>query len=81
MTRDRVRMARIALAYLVEPGNRDLALLVDECGPVDALDRAVRGDVTRIPAGHRARAGWTGATRTTSPLTCSPVRSGSARAS
>src|SRR5258705_4285551 len=47
MTRDRVRMARIALACLVEPGNRDLALLIDECGPIDALDRAVRGDVTK----------------------------------
>jgi DNA processing protein len=47
MIPDRVRMSRIALAYLVEPGNRDLALLVDELGPVDALDRAIRGDATK----------------------------------
>ena len=47
MTPDRERMSRIALAYLVEPGNRDLALLVDELGPVDALDRAIRGDAAK----------------------------------
>src|ERR1700748_679573 len=51
MTRDGVRMARLALASLVEPGSRDLALLVDECGPVDSLDRAVRGDVAKTLQG------------------------------
>jgi DNA processing protein len=42
--RDRVRLARVALALLVEPGHRDLGLLVRDRGPVGALDRLCAGD-------------------------------------
>ena len=37
MTIDDNRLARIALACLVEPGDRELGLLVRRVGPVDAL--------------------------------------------
>jgi DNA processing protein len=40
-----VRAARIALAHLVEPGNRDLGDLVLRVGPVTALQRLCAGDV------------------------------------
>jgi DNA processing protein len=39
---DEVRMARIVLAHLVEPGRRDLGVLARSVGPVEALAR-VRG--------------------------------------
>jgi DNA processing protein len=34
---EEVRLARVALAHLAEPGRRDLGLLVREVGPVEAL--------------------------------------------
>ncbi len=37
------RLAHIALGYLVEPGNRELGLLVRRIGPVDALRRLRAG--------------------------------------
>jgi DNA processing protein len=43
---DAVRRARIALAHLVEPGSRPLGRLVLKVGPVVALERLVRGDVS-----------------------------------
>jgi DNA processing protein len=42
MTTD--RMARVALACLIEPGNRELASLLDTYGPVETLDRVCRPD-------------------------------------
>jgi DNA processing protein len=51
------RMARVALSWLVEPGNRDLGMLVDTQGPVEALARARAGDVPRhLAAACSARA-------------------------
>jgi DNA processing protein len=41
-----LRPARIALGYLVEPGNRDLGELVLRFGPIEALGRLRAGDVT-----------------------------------
>ena len=41
-----VRLARIALAHLVEPGNRDLGDLVLRAGPVEALRRLRDGEAT-----------------------------------
>ncbi|MGH3738129.1 MAG: DNA-processing protein DprA [Micromonosporaceae bacterium] len=49
--RESQRCARVALAYLVEPGRRDLAELLHRHGPVEALDRIQSGDA---PAGLRA---------------------------
>src|SRR5207248_11704459 len=46
MTSSEVRLARIALGCLVEPGNRELGLLVRAVGPVGALDRIVTGTVS-----------------------------------
>lgn len=43
---DPVRMARIALGHLVEPGNRDLGVLVSEVGAVESLHRLRAGEVT-----------------------------------
>ncbi len=43
---DQVRLARIALGHLLEPGNRDLGLLVSAVGPVEALARLRSGGVT-----------------------------------
>jgi DNA processing protein len=40
------KLAWIALGYLVEPGNRELGLLVRRVGPVEALDRLVAGGVS-----------------------------------
>jgi len=44
MTTDAVRMARVALACLVEPGSIELYGLVAEHGPVGALDALVAGE-------------------------------------
>jgi DNA processing protein len=45
VTADPIRAARIALAYLAEPGRRDLGTLVRTVGPVEALRRLRTGDV------------------------------------
>lgn len=42
---DDVRLARIALTWLVEPGTRAMFRLVERFGPVDALHRLLAGDV------------------------------------
>jgi predicted Rossmann fold nucleotide-binding protein DprA/Smf involved in DNA uptake len=42
---EEIRMARAALGWLVEPGNRELYGLVSEEGPVSALRRLVSGDL------------------------------------
>src|SRR5262245_43068879 len=42
---DEVRVARITLAHLAEPGRRDLGVLVRSVGPVEALDRLRCGAV------------------------------------
>nr|WP_205862134.1 DNA-processing protein DprA [Planosporangium thailandense] len=39
-------MARVALGCLAEPGNRELGVLVRQVGPVDALDRLLKGYVS-----------------------------------
>jgi DNA processing protein len=55
---DPVRVARIALAHLAEPGRRDLGTLVRTVGPVEALQRLRAGDVPsglRDAIGSRAR--------------------------
>jgi DNA processing protein len=44
-TMDETRLARAALAWLVEPGSRELHALVSSDGPVRALRRLVAGDV------------------------------------
>jgi DNA processing protein len=46
MTADDVRLARVALGCLAEPGNRELGLLVRRVGPVEGLDRLVSGGVS-----------------------------------
>lgn len=38
-------LARVALAHLAEPGNRDMGILVDIHGPIDALARLKAGDI------------------------------------
>jgi DNA processing protein len=45
VTADDVRVARIALAHLAEPGRRDLGVLVRSVGPVEALARVRSGAV------------------------------------
>jgi len=45
-----VRLARVALAHLAEPGRRDLGELVRRLGPVDAVRRLCTG---RVPAALR----------------------------
>ncbi|MFC6017399.1 DNA-processing protein DprA [Plantactinospora solaniradicis] len=42
---DEIRLARIALAWLVEPGSRSVFRLVERFGPVDALRRLLAGEV------------------------------------
>jgi DNA processing protein len=42
---DEVRVARIALAHLAEPGRRDVGVLVRSVGPVEALARVCSGTV------------------------------------
>lgn len=46
MTLDAQRLARVALAYLLEPGNRELALLMDEVDPIEALRRLREREVS-----------------------------------
>jgi DNA processing protein len=43
---DETRLARVALARLVEPGHRELGALVRASGPVEALDRVRAGAVS-----------------------------------
>jgi DNA processing protein len=47
---DDVRVARITLAHLAEPGRRDLGVLVRSVGPVEALARVLSG---ALPASLR----------------------------
>jgi DNA processing protein len=47
-TVDDTRLARAALTWLIEPGNRDLYALVSADGPIRTLRRLVTGD---LPAG------------------------------
>jgi DNA processing protein len=42
---EQVRLARIVLGHLVEPGNRDLGDLVNRVGPVEGLRRLRAGEV------------------------------------
>ncbi|BCB87617.1 hypothetical protein Psuf_049300 [Phytohabitans suffuscus] len=42
---DRVRLARIALHWLIEPGNETVHRMVNANGPLRALERLVEGDV------------------------------------
>jgi DNA processing protein len=42
---DDIRLARMALAWLVEPGTRSVFRLVERFGPVDALRRLLAGEV------------------------------------
>jgi DNA processing protein len=43
---DDVRLARVALGCLAEPGNRELGILVRQVGPVEGLDRLAKGYVS-----------------------------------
>ncbi|MGC9666354.1 DNA-processing protein DprA [Planosporangium sp. 12N6] len=43
---DDVRLARVALGCLAEPGSRELGLLVRQVGPAEGLDRLLRGSVS-----------------------------------
>lgn len=53
------RLARIALACVAEPGNRDLGQLVDQHGPVEALALVQRGAVGEtLAAAIAARLGY-----------------------
>ncbi len=52
---DPVRLARLALGALVEPGNRELGVLVRRAGPVGALERLCGGGVSRLYATKRGR--------------------------
>ncbi|MEO3744737.1 DNA-processing protein DprA [Plantactinospora sp. B5E13] len=56
---DEAKVARIALTWLLEPGNRAVFRLVRQFGPVDALRRLCAGDVTdeRLRAKAAARLG------------------------
>jgi DNA processing protein len=44
---DDVRLARVALGCLAEPGNRELGVLVRQAGPVEGLDRLLNGSVSQ----------------------------------
>src|SRR5258705_9742752 len=46
---EEIRLARAALGWLVEPGQRDVFEMVNDDGPVEALRRLVTGD---LPAGR-----------------------------
>jgi DNA processing protein len=63
-TEGEVRLARVALGCLAEPGNRELGVLVRQVGPIEGLDRLLRGAVSerlaeaarlRLPGGVDAR--------------------------
>jgi len=43
---ENVMLTRVALSCLVEPGSREMGLLVDDGGPVEALARIRSGDVS-----------------------------------
>ncbi|HEV7897779.1 MAG TPA: DNA-processing protein DprA [Planosporangium sp.] len=51
---DDVRLARVALGCLAEPGNRELGVLVRQVGPVEGLDRLLKGSVSQ----RLAEAAW-----------------------
>jgi DNA processing protein len=50
---DDIRLARIALGHLIEPGSRDLGIIVNRVGPVEALARLIGG---RVPKRLREQA-------------------------
>jgi DNA processing protein len=54
MKPEQIRLARVALAHLVEPGRRDLGVLVRRVGPVEALLRLVAGKVSDALLGATA---------------------------
>ena len=54
---DLVRLARVALGHLVEPGNRELGRLVYRVGPVDALRRLRGAAPARLAAAVATRLG------------------------
>jgi DNA processing protein len=72
-TADEVRLARIALGCLAEPGNRDLGVLVRRCGPVDGLHRLLAGAVPARLA-EAARLRLTGGERDATPDPAVSVR-------
>ncbi len=47
MTAHDLRLARVALSCLAEPGNRELGQLVRRVGPIEGLDRLVSGAVSQ----------------------------------
>jgi DNA processing protein len=55
---DEERMARVALTWLAEPGNRAVWALVNAYGAPEALSRLIRGDIpdARLRAAVRAKA-------------------------
>jgi DNA processing protein len=63
---DDIRLARVALGCLAEPGNRELGVLVRQVGPAEGLDRLLTGSVSerlsetarlRLTAGTRGNPG------------------------
>jgi DNA processing protein len=56
-TDDRVRLARIALGCLTEPGRKDVFDLISAYGPEEALDRMCSGDATAAEAVRSRLAG------------------------
>ncbi|MGW0433952.1 DNA-processing protein DprA [Micromonospora sp. NPDC003197] len=54
---DEVRLARIALTWLAEPGTRSVYRLTSRVGPIEALHRLILGDVPdpKLRAAVRAR--------------------------
>ena len=54
---DEVRLARVALTWLTEPGTRSVYRLVSRVGPIEALHRLILGDVAdpKLRAAVRAR--------------------------
>ncbi len=58
MSADTVRLARVALACLVEPGDRDLGMLVRQVGPVKGLGQLLDGGLSaRLRDAARLRLG------------------------
>ncbi|MBO0870150.1 MAG: DNA-processing protein DprA, partial [Micromonosporaceae bacterium] len=53
-TLDDVRLARVALSALLEPGSRALYQLISGAGPVGALEALTRGEVEKELAGAAA---------------------------
>src|SRR5262249_36226335 len=62
MTAHDLRLARVALSCLAEPGNRELGQLVRRVGPIEGLDRLVSGAVSQR-LGETAQLRLTGGTR------------------